>query len=116
MFYANWCPHCTAMVNTWKTLHQKYGREFSVLAIDCASGGAKIQQICAQLGVQGYPTIKVWNRGRLTDYNGSRELPALEAALRRLKAPTPSVMSGGHRRRKSSRKPRKSTRRRRRTA
>jgi len=96
MFYANWCPHCTDMVIPWSALHKKYGRsKFSVHAIDCASTDAKNQEICSKFGVTGYPTIKVWNQGQLTDYEGGRKFVELEAALLALQTPR---MAGGARR------------------
>lgn len=94
MFYANWCPHCTAMVSTWEALHQKYKDRFSVMAMDCAAGTPKAEEVCRQFGVNGYPTIKIWNNGRLTDYSGGRDMKSLEQKLLSLGA----MKSGGGKR------------------
>jgi thiol-disulfide isomerase/thioredoxin len=110
MFYANWCPHCTSMVQTWTALHKKHGSKYSVHAIDCASTDAANKEICSKFGVSGYPTIKLWHQGQLTDYNGGREFDDLEAALLKLSPPRMAQSGGGGKRRSSSRRRRISPR------
>lgn len=115
MFYANWCPHCTSMVLKWTALHKKYGKKYSVHAIDCASTDAANKEICSKFGVTGYPTIKLWHQGQLTDYDGGREFDDLEAALLKLETgriipPRMAQSGGGAKRRSSSRRRRVSPR------
>jgi glutaredoxin len=104
MFYANWCPHCTAMVDTWTALHEKYGIKYGIHAIDCAEEANK--EVCSKFGVTGFPTIKVWNQGQLTDYQGGRDIASLERTLLSLPkgkiVPPRMVMTGGGSRRRTS--------------
>jgi thiol-disulfide isomerase/thioredoxin len=79
MFYAHWCGHCKNMKETWEALHKQKGKTHSVLAIDCAA--SENSQVCAKMGAEAYPTIKFVKNGRLSDYNGRRELEPLLAAL-----------------------------------
>lgn len=75
--YAPWCGHC-------KTLAPKFeeaaaalkDQEIRLAKIDCTeSNNAKL---CADYGVEGYPTLKVVtnnNLEKLRDYNGARNTP-----------------------------------------
>mmetsp|Transcript_46543 Transcript_46543/g.124422 ORF Transcript_46543/g.124422 Transcript_46543/m.124422 type:complete len:169 (+) Transcript_46543:100-606(+) len=44
--------------------------------VDCTAGG---KALCEQIGVRGYPTIKFGDPDDLQEYQGGRDLPALEA-------------------------------------
>jgi len=44
--------------------------------VDCTAGG---KSLCEEIGVRGYPTIKYGGPNDLQDYNGGRDLPALQA-------------------------------------
>lgn len=103
MFYAHWCPHCTTMVDTWKQLNKSQPNH-TVRAIDCAlDANAAVGKA---LGISGYPTIKkVDASGKLSDYEGARDLNSLKMAL------NSGGQRGGARRRTPRKSPRKSPRR-----
>jgi protein disulfide isomerase family A protein 3 len=74
MFYAPWCGHC-------KRLKPEFEKAASVLKandppitlakVDCTEGG---QDTCGRFSVSGYPTIKIFRNGELSqDYSGPRE-------------------------------------------
>merc|ERR1712170_225999 len=74
MFYAPWCGHC-------KRLKPEFEKAASVLKandppitlakVDCTQGG---QDTCGRFSVSGYPTIKIFRNGELSqDYSGPRE-------------------------------------------
>ncbi|KAL5004683.1 hypothetical protein ScPMuIL_018139 [Solemya velum] len=72
-FYAPWCGHC-------KRLAPEYERAATQLAsndppvplvkVDCTAE----KDVCSKYGVSGYPTLKIFRNGELSeDYNGPRE-------------------------------------------
>merc|ERR1719254_135609 len=57
---------------------QEYADHKSVLIadVDCTAAG---KDLCEEVGVQGYPTIKYGDPNNLEDYEGGRDLAALQA-------------------------------------
>jgi len=76
-FFAPWCGHCKAMADDWEKLATEWeNSEFAVIAeVDCTV--EESQEICQQLGVEGFPTIKFGDPDDLQDYNGGREYEEL---------------------------------------
>jgi len=61
----------------WDKLMAKYADSKDVLIadVDCTAGG---EELCQEVGVEGYPTIKHGDPADLQDYEGGRELEDLE--------------------------------------
>lgn len=74
-FFAPWCGHCQALAPTWEQLAKAHHAEYSVAEVDCT----RHEAICAEMGVQGYPTIYAFADGRSTEHHGARDLETLEA-------------------------------------
>jgi len=55
--------------------------------LDCAGNG---QSSCGENGVQGYPSLKIWKDGRMSDYNGGRDLGSLKREVEKKLDPRPS--------------------------
>merc|ERR1719464_939033 len=53
--------------------------------VDCTAGG---KDLCETVGVQGYPTIKYGDPNNLEDYEGGRDLAALQAFAKENLGPT----------------------------
>merc|ERR1740129_198385 len=53
--------------------------------VDCTAGG---KDLCEQVGVQGYPSIKYGDPNSLEDYEGGRDLKALQAFAKESLGPT----------------------------
>jgi len=77
-FFAPWCGHCKSIAPAWEKLMTEYeSSPHAVVAeVDCTAEG---KPICETHGVQGYPTIKHGNPASLEDYQGGRDLEALQA-------------------------------------
>ena len=86
-FYAPWCGHCKTLAPTWDNITNKMngkqskgGKKVWVTKIDADANGkqAEIQ------GVQGFPTIKVFNGKQVSDYNGGRDQQSIESFINNL--------------------------------
>jgi len=74
MFYAPWCGHCKRL----KPEFEKAAGDLlandppvTLAKVDCTEGG---KDTCGRFEVRGYPTLKIFRGGELSnDYNGPRE-------------------------------------------
>ncbi|XP_055917609.1 protein disulfide-isomerase A3 [Eupeodes corollae] len=83
MFYAPWCGHC-------KRLKPEYAKAAELLRgddppvalakVDCTEGG---KESCNKFSVSGYPTLKIFRNGEVSqDYNGPREAAGIAKFMR----------------------------------
>ncbi|XP_029314163.1 protein disulfide-isomerase A4 [Cottoperca gobio] len=71
-FYAPWCGHCKNLA----PVYEKAAKELSQRSppIPLAKVDATIEsEIATRFEVTGYPTIKIFRKGKMFDYNGPRE-------------------------------------------
>ncbi|WVQ85600.1 protein disulfide-isomerase domain [Cryptococcus sp. DSM 104549] len=77
-FVAPWCGHCKNLGPEYTAAAQSLSPLIPFYAVDCDD--AANRGLCAQYGVQGYPTIKAFpkaSKGAAKDYNGERKRGAL---------------------------------------
>merc|ERR1712048_924858 len=74
-FYAPWCGHCQRLEPEWNEaateVKEKTGGKVKIAKVDCTTE----QQIAQRFGIQGFPTIKIFNAGAKNapeDYNAGR--------------------------------------------
>ena len=79
-FYAPWCGHCKSLEPEWKQAASNLKGTVKVAKIDATEN----QQLAQRFGVNGYPTIKVFNYGvdqkkdsKAIPYNGERTASAI---------------------------------------
>lgn len=68
MFYANWCPHCVNMVETWNNL-ARLASFVDICAFDCAEYQDhfdKIKEAAPKLIYQ-FPTIVIYEGGNYVE-------------------------------------------------
>ena len=84
-FYAPWCGHCKTLQPAYETAAKKLAGLAKVAAVNCDEDVNK--QFCGQMGVKGFPTLKIIKPGKLSsrpvveDYNGAREAAAIVDAV-----------------------------------
>lgn len=72
-FFAPWCPHCSAMASAFQRLGDALKGQVNVVEVDCVANRA----VCVSYSVQGFPTLRLFNEGESTEYNGSRTFEAM---------------------------------------
>ena len=72
-FYQPWCGHCTSMKPAWDEVSESADKSVFIADVNCSEQ----DELCSQVGVQGYPTIKVYKDGEVTDYKGGRSVEDL---------------------------------------
>jgi len=73
----------------WDSLGKSFADTPNVVIgqVDCAGNG---QSSCGEHGVQGYPSLKTWKDGRMSDYNGGRDLGSLKREVEQKLNPRPA--------------------------
>ena len=67
-FFAPWCGHCKRLAPEWAKAATALKGKVKVAAVD-----STVHTIISQrFGIQGYPTIKVFQGGEASEYEGGR--------------------------------------------
>lgn len=88
-FYAPWCGHCKRLAPEYEEAAKKLATEdppVPLVKVDCTNekGG---KDICNLHGVQGYPTVKIFQNGEAAEYNDGRDSDSIVKKLRSLAGP-----------------------------
>ena len=77
-FYATWCGPCKMMEPILHELKEKVGDKASIIKIDVD----KNQNLAAQLGVRGVPTLMIYKNGEVKwRDSGVRQVAELERII-----------------------------------
>ena len=75
-FYAPWCGHCKQLAPEWVKAAKAMNGVVNFGAVDCDADANK--GLCGQYQIKGFPTIKVFEDGKQSDYNGQRQAKDLQ--------------------------------------
>jgi len=78
-FYAPWCGHCKKLEPIYNQLGEEFEADSRVLV---AKMDATANYVDPDLGVTGFPTIILFNKGKTTTYKGDRSQPSLSKFIR----------------------------------
>ena len=67
-FFAPWCGHCKNLEPHWAEAAEKLKGKMKLGALDATVHNVK----AGQYGVQGFPTIKFFHNGEVSEYDGGR--------------------------------------------
>jgi len=88
LFWAKWCPHCTAMKSDWEKLTKKYdGKKVNgkrchiVSAEESDTNTAEYRNKCP-IKIRGFPTIMLVNAGKWKEYAGGRNFASFESFIK----------------------------------
>jgi len=67
-FYAPWCGHCKQLAPHYAAAAEKMQGMVQFVSVDCTVE----QALCQKFGIQGYPSMKIFNEGKMSDYRRGR--------------------------------------------
>lgn len=70
-FYAPWCPYCKDFAPEYQKADSMLQSQNSPVKLAKVDASAETD-LAEENGVRGYPTIKFYNNGYSTEYDGSR--------------------------------------------
>jgi len=76
-FFAPWCGHCKKLAPVWDEVGQRFRTTpgVTLAKVDCTQA----QELCKGLGIEGLPTLKLFQDTKVLDYKGKKDLQSLVA-------------------------------------
>ena len=79
LFHMNGCGHCKKMMPEWDKFQQNAPQGVKVSKVE----QAEKPDLLEKLGIQGFPSIKLFNNGKpVKDYNGERTAEAFASFVK----------------------------------
>ncbi|MBW0533190.1 hypothetical protein O181_072905 [Austropuccinia psidii MF-1] len=91
-FMTPWCGYCKALMpeyeNAAKTLHS---RNITLAKVDCSA--PEESELCQKQEVTGYPTLKIFEDAKVSDYNGPRKSDGIVSFMVKRSLPAISIIT-----------------------
>ncbi|KAJ3063344.1 protein disulfide-isomerase precursor [Podochytrium sp. JEL0797] len=88
-FYAPWCGHCKALAPEYEIAATTLLEDnIKIAKVDCTVE----KDACAEVGVSGYPTLKIVRKGVFSDFKGERKAPSIISTMQKQALPALSVV------------------------
>lgn len=77
LFYADWCGHCKKFMGEWDKLSKDVNdvqENVKIIKVNCGNPdkNKEHKRIMDKHSIEGYPTIKIFENGKESEYNGNR--------------------------------------------
>ena len=73
LYFAPWCGHCKALKPEWEKLEKQGVKGLTISKVNADEEGDKVKEA----GVDGFPTIILYNKGKSSVYSGARTADAI---------------------------------------
>lgn len=91
-FYAPWCGHCKKLAPEYEKAAKELKENDPPIKL--AKVDATVESdLAQQYNVQGYPTLKVFRKGKATDYKGERDQYGIASYMRGQVGPSSKILS-----------------------
>ncbi|KAI9351971.1 thioredoxin-like protein [Obelidium mucronatum] len=89
-FYAPWCGHCKALAPEYEIAATELLKDnIKIAKVDCTVE----KDTCSEVGVSGYPTLKVFRKGTASDFKGERKAPSIISTMKKQALPALSAVA-----------------------
>lgn len=82
MFHWTKCGHCVRFMPAFQKFASWAGKHFPNLTVGTVEGTLN-QELSQSHSVEGYPTVRVFENGKATTYEGARSLEALQGVVKK---------------------------------
>jgi len=89
-FFAPWCGHCRQLAPEYEVAATELKeRSIKLAKVDCTAQA----ELCSEHGVQGYPTLKLFEKGVAHDYGGPRKADGIVSFMKKRSLPAVSTVT-----------------------